>query len=69
LNSSFILINYGKSEILISHPHYLPQGKTHYLDAVDTEGQIWFAEMRTDVESWITYSVPWKKAGQQPYNQ
>jgi hypothetical protein len=46
-----------------------PKGKTHYLDAVDTEGQIWFAEMRTDVESWITYSVPWKKAGQQPYKQ
>jgi hypothetical protein len=27
-----------------------PKTGIHFLDAVDTEGQLWSAEMRTDVE-------------------
>ena len=44
-----------------------PKTGVHYLDALDEEGQLWVAEMRTDVEKWITYSSQWKKAGQMPY--
>ena len=44
-----------------------PKTGIHFLDAVDTEGQLWSAEMRTDVERWIIYSSSWKKSGQVPY--
>ena len=44
-----------------------PKTGIHFLDAVDTEGQLWSAEMRTDVEKWIIYSSSWKKSGQVPY--
>ena len=40
----------------------------HFLDAVDSEGFHWMAEMRTDVEQWITYSRVWKRDPQQPHN-
>ena len=39
-----------------------PRTGTHYLDAVDTEGQLWFAEMKTGIEKWIVFSSPWKKS-------
>jgi hypothetical protein len=39
----------------------------HFLDAVDSEGFHWMAEMRTDVEQWIIYSRVWKRDSQQPY--
>lgn len=38
----------------------------HYLDGVDEDGIHWMAEMRTDVEPWITYSVFWRKDPQPP---
>ena len=44
-----------------------PKTGIHFLDAVDEDGQLWSAEMRTDVERWIIYSSPWKKSGQVPY--
>jgi hypothetical protein len=44
-----------------------PKTGIHYLDAVDTEGQLWSAEMRTGVEKWIVYTSSWKKSGGIPY--
>lgn len=44
-----------------------PKTGTHYLDALDEDGQLWFAEMRTDVEPWIIYSSMWRKSGQMPF--
>lgn len=43
-----------------------PKTGTHFLDAIDDEGQIWFAEMKTGIEKWIVFTVPWKKSGQMP---
>ena len=45
-----------------------PKTGVHFLDAVDTEGQHYMAEMRTDVENWIVFSRMWHKDPQQPYN-
>jgi hypothetical protein len=39
----------------------------HYLDAVDSCGNHWMAQMRTDVENWIVFSRVWYKDPQQPY--
>jgi len=36
------------------------------LDAIDEYGNHWNAEMRTDVEQWITYSQMWHEDRQQP---
>jgi hypothetical protein len=44
-----------------------PKTGVHYLDAVDTEGQIWFAEMQVGIERWLVFTSPWKKMGQVPY--
>jgi hypothetical protein len=44
-----------------------PRTGIHFLDAVDEDGQLWSAEMRTNVERWIIYSSSWKKSGQLPY--
>lgn len=46
-----------------------PKTGTHFLDALDEEGQLWFAEMRTDVEKWIVFTSQWKKSGQMPFKQ
>ena len=43
-----------------------PKSGVHYLDAVDTEGLHWVAEVRTDVEEWATFSRMWHKDPQQP---
>ena len=40
----------------------------HYLDAIDENGVHWRAEMRTDVERRLTFSVNWKQDPQQPIN-
>ena len=45
-----------------------PKTGVHYLDAIDTNGQHWYAEQETGVERWITYKVIWKKDPQQPYD-
>lgn len=43
-----------------------PRTGIHYLDGVDEDGIHWMAEMRTDVERWITYSEFWRADPQQP---
>ena len=43
-----------------------PKTGIHYLDAIDEYGNHWTAEMRTDVEQWITYSKMWHEDRQQP---
>jgi hypothetical protein len=43
-----------------------PKSGIHFLDAVDTEGLHWTAQMETGVERWITYKEVWKKDPQQP---
>jgi hypothetical protein len=43
-----------------------PKGKTHYLDAIDTEGQMWSAEQQVGIELWLVYTSAWKKSGQMP---
>jgi hypothetical protein len=40
----------------------------HYLDAIDTEGQHWMAEMRSDVEKWLVFTRVWYKDAQVPYD-
>jgi hypothetical protein len=46
-----------------------PKGKTHYLDAVDTEGKHWTAEMQSGIERWLVYTKHWIADRQQPYKQ
>jgi hypothetical protein len=46
-----------------------PKTGVHYLDALDEDGQLWVAEMRTDVEKWIVFTSQWKKSGQMPFKQ
>jgi hypothetical protein len=45
-----------------------PKTGIHYLDAIDENGYHWNAQMRTDVEPWITYKEVWKKDPQQPFD-
>ena len=45
-----------------------PKTGTHYLDAIDTEGQHWMAEMRSDVEKWLVFTRVWHKDAQVPYD-
>ena len=40
----------------------------HYLDAIDTEGQHYMAEMRSDVEKWLVFTRVWHKDAQVPYD-
>lgn len=46
-----------------------PRTGVHYLDGVDEYGNHWMAEMRTDVEKWITFSRFWWQDPQQPYGK
>ncbi len=43
-----------------------PKSGIHYLDAIYEYGNHWTAEMRPDVEQWITYSQMWHEDRQQP---
>jgi hypothetical protein len=43
-----------------------PKTGIHYLDGISEEGLHYTAEMRTDVEQWITYKELWKQDAQQP---
>jgi len=48
-----------------------PKSGIHYLDAVDTEGQHWMAQMTHDVKSdspWLLYKKVWYKDPQMPYD-
>jgi hypothetical protein len=40
----------------------------HYLDAVDTNGTHWCAEMDSTQEKWLVYTKLWTKDPQQPYD-
>jgi hypothetical protein len=39
----------------------------HYLDAVDSEGYHWSAEMNNTQEKWLVYQKMWTRDPQQPY--
>ena len=45
-----------------------PKTRIHYLDAVDTNGHHWTAEMSHKVEPWMCYTQVWRKDPQQPYD-
>jgi len=45
-----------------------PKSGIHYLDAVDTQGFHWSAQMSHGVEDWLCYTDNWKKDPQQPYD-
>jgi hypothetical protein len=45
-----------------------PHTQKHYLDAIDTNGYHWTAEMSPKIERWMCYTDPWKKDPQQPYD-
>jgi hypothetical protein len=45
-----------------------PKTGVHYLDAVDTEGLHWMAEMEHEKEQWLCYDRVWYKDPQQPYD-
>jgi hypothetical protein len=45
-----------------------PKTRIHYLDAIDTNGQHWTAQMTHTEERWIVYKETWKKDSQQPYD-
>ena len=45
-----------------------PKTRIHYLDAVDTNGYHWTAQMSHKEEPWIVYKEVWKKDPQQPYD-
>ncbi len=38
----------------------------HYLDAIDSEGRHWMAQMSHRVEEWLCYTKMWHLAPQQP---
>ena len=42
--------------------------RIHYLDAIDTNGYHWTAEMSPHEEQWMCYTATWKKDPQQPYD-
>ena len=43
-----------------------PKTLTHYLDAIDSDGTHWMAQMTHQEEPWIIYKQTWKKDPQQP---
>ena len=45
-----------------------PKTRIHYLDAIDTHGQHWTAQMTHQEEPWLCYTDNWKKDPQQPYH-
>ena len=40
----------------------------HYLDAIDTDGYHWSAEMDNKQEKWLVYSKLWHRDPQMPYD-
>lgn len=43
-----------------------PTTKIHFLDAIDTQGIHWSAEMSPHIESWLVWSKQWSADRQQP---
>ena len=43
-----------------------PKTRIHHLDAIDTNGQHWYAEMSPHLEDWLCYTTKWRKDHQQP---
>ena len=45
-----------------------PKTRIHYLDAIDSNGQHWMAEMSHQVEQWLVFTREWRKDTQLPYD-
>ena len=45
-----------------------PKTRIHYLDAIDTNGNHWSAEMSPKIEPWMVYTKMWKKDTGLPYD-
>ena len=45
-----------------------PKTRIHYLDAIDTNGNHWCAEMSPKIESWMVYTKTWTKDTGLPYD-
>ena len=45
-----------------------PKTRAHYLDAIDSNGQHWMAEMSHQVEQWLVFTREWRKDTQLPYD-
>lgn len=43
-----------------------PKTRIHYLDAIDTEGKHWTAEMTHKEEPWLCFTEVWRLDPQQP---
>ena len=43
-----------------------PKTRIHYLDAIDTQGIHWSAEMSPNIERWLVYTQQWRIDPQQP---
>ena len=37
---------------------------THYLDALDSDGNHYTAQMSDRIEEWLVFTKPWQKSGQ-----
>jgi hypothetical protein len=45
-----------------------PRTQIHYLDALDTQGRHWMAQMSHQEEDWIVYTETWKLDPQKFYD-
>lgn len=43
-----------------------PKTQIHYLDAIDTQGVHWSAEMSPNIERWLVFTKQWSADRQQP---
>ena len=43
-----------------------PTTKIHFLDAIDTQGIHWSAEMSPNIERWLVFTKQWHKDNSQP---
>ena len=39
---------------------------THYLDALDSDGNYYTAQMSDRIEDWLVFTQPWKRSVQGP---
>jgi hypothetical protein len=46
-----------------------PKSGTHFLDALDMEGNHYTAELSPNIEKWLVYTRQWSINRQQPYIQ
>ena len=45
-----------------------PKTGIHFLDAIDTNGVHYTAEMSPKIEKWLVFTRPWSANRQQPWN-